>query len=110
MWEMESFRERYPPPWRIERTRSGYRVAANNDTSLPYIYAEEGWAIDQLQQAELPRSASLGHRHCKAAGHACQILTENYIGAVMRKFILPSHPVYKTAPPTSKGLAARNQV
>ena len=56
---MASFRERYPPPWRIERTPSGYRVVASNDMSLLYIYAEEGWALTNSNRLSFPEARAL---------------------------------------------------
>ena len=41
---MDSFRDRYPPPWRPERMAGGYQVIASNGMVLVYIYAEDNWA------------------------------------------------------------------
>lgn len=38
---MPSFRERYPPPWRVEETPSGYRVVCSTGVDLLYVYAED---------------------------------------------------------------------
>lgn len=34
-----SFRERYPPPWRIEAMPGGYKVVSANGFSLAWVYA-----------------------------------------------------------------------
>lgn len=43
-FEMRSFRDRYPPPWRPEQMTAGFRVVASNGMTLVYIYAEDNWA------------------------------------------------------------------
>ena len=37
------FRERFPPPWTVEATPSGYCVRAACGTALAYIYAPSGF-------------------------------------------------------------------
>lgn len=36
-----SIRERYPPPWEIEKIPAGFRVRAANGVALLYIYAPD---------------------------------------------------------------------
>jgi hypothetical protein len=38
----ETFRERYPAPWRIDELSSGYRVVSSNGYTLAWIYSAEG--------------------------------------------------------------------
>ena len=37
-----SFRERYPPPWRVEAMPGGYKVVSANGFTLAWVYALEG--------------------------------------------------------------------
>ena len=39
MTEPRSIRDRFPAPWRAERTPGGYRVLDRNDTPLVHVYA-----------------------------------------------------------------------
>ncbi len=39
-----SFRERYPPPWRIEGIDGGFRIVSSNGFVLAYVYALDGIA------------------------------------------------------------------
>jgi len=41
---MPSFRERYPPPWRVEELSSGWRVVSANGFTLAWIYSVDGIA------------------------------------------------------------------
>jgi hypothetical protein len=34
-----SFRDRYPPPWRVDELSSGYRVVSANGFTLAWIYS-----------------------------------------------------------------------
>ena len=38
----DSFRDRYPPPWRIDQLESGYRVVSSNGVTLAWIYSADG--------------------------------------------------------------------
>lgn len=44
MPESPSIRTRFPPPWRVEKTPSGYRIVSANGRNVAYIY-EEGELI-----------------------------------------------------------------
>ncbi len=59
-----SFRERYPPPWRVEAIPGGYRVVSAGGYTLAYVYALEDGA---------PRAASptsINHREALALAKA----------------------------------------
>ena len=38
---LKSIRERYPPPWALERTPSGFCVCAANGTRLASVFGED---------------------------------------------------------------------
>ena len=38
----DSFRERYPPPWRVDELESGYRVVSSNGFTLAWVYSADG--------------------------------------------------------------------
>jgi hypothetical protein len=40
----DSFRERYPPPWRVDELSGGYRVISSNGFTLAWIYSADGIA------------------------------------------------------------------
>ncbi len=39
---MPSFRERYPPPWRVDEIPGGYRVVSSNGFTVAWIYSLDG--------------------------------------------------------------------
>ena len=39
MTEPRSIRDRFPPPWRVEQTPSGFRILDSKATPLVYVYA-----------------------------------------------------------------------
>ena len=51
---MPSIRERYPPPYRVEKIPApGYRVVSSNGVPLIYVYSErKGLPGHQLTDAE----------------------------------------------------------
>ena len=51
-----SFRERYPPPWRIEETPGGYKVVSANGFTLAWVYSLD----DGQQRAARPNSLRHG--------------------------------------------------
>jgi hypothetical protein len=38
----ETFRDRYPPPWRVDELSSGYRVVSSNGFTLAWVYSADG--------------------------------------------------------------------
>jgi hypothetical protein len=40
----EPFRDRYPPPWRVDELSSGYRVVSSDGFTLAWIYSADGIA------------------------------------------------------------------
>ena len=50
-----SFRERYPPPWRVEAMPGGYKVVSAKGFTLAWVYAVEG-----QQRAASPNSLRHG--------------------------------------------------
>jgi len=65
-----SFRERYPPPWRIEGIDGGYRVVSSNGFALAaYVYA-----LDGIARAANP--TSIGPREALALAKAIAALGE----------------------------------
>lgn len=39
--ETPSIRSRFPAPWRVEKTPSGYRIEALNGKNVAYVYEED---------------------------------------------------------------------
>lgn len=64
-----SFRDRYPPPWRIEGIDGGFRIVSSNDFVLAYVYA-----LDGIARAASP--TSIGPREALALAKAIAALGE----------------------------------
>jgi hypothetical protein len=64
---MDSFRDRYPPPWRVEELPGGYRVVSSNGFTLAWVYSLQGIArsADPLR---------LTHREARAMARAITTL------------------------------------
>jgi len=45
-------RERFPPPWTVEETPSGFVVTSANGVRLAYVYTKPRSAIDGLTVSE----------------------------------------------------------
>ena len=63
----ETFRERYPPPWRVDELSSGYRVVSSNGYTLAWIYSAEG--IERSADPE-----RLTHREARTMAEAIAAL------------------------------------
>lgn len=65
-----SFRERYPPPWRVEELSAGWRVVSSNGFTLAWIYSLDGIArsADPLK---------LTHREAQAMAMAIVALAQH---------------------------------
>ena len=50
------FRDRYPPPWRIEETPGGFKVVSANGFALAWVYSLD----DGQQRAASPNSLRHG--------------------------------------------------
>ena len=61
-----SFRERYPPPWRVEEMAGGFSVVAANGITIAWIYSVD----DGVQRAASPNSL----RHVEALALAKAIV------------------------------------
>ena len=59
----ETFRERYPPPWRVDELSSGYRVVSSNGFTLAWIYSADG-----IERSATPEM--LTHREALAMAKA----------------------------------------
>lgn len=66
-----TFRDRYPPPWRIDAIPGGFSVVSSNGFTLAWIYALEG------QQAAASGSVKLTHREALAMAKAIAGLAED---------------------------------
>ena len=82
-----NFRERYPPPWRVEATAGGFRVLSSNGYSLAFIYALKG-----MQRAAAPGTErqSLGYGNSVAL--SCDQLVQETVN-LMRAAADRSHQV-----------------
>ena len=59
-----TFRDRYPPPWRVDAIPGGFRVVSANGYTLAWVYALEG------QQHAASGSVQLSHREALAMAKA----------------------------------------
>jgi hypothetical protein len=50
-----SFRDRYPPPWSVVETPSGFKIVSSNGFTLVYVYA-----LDGIARSASPLSLSSG--------------------------------------------------
>lgn len=61
MGQPKNFRERYPPPWTVEETPSGYCVKAACGIALAYLYcSSEPWeGVGTTGAAKMTRAEGL---------------------------------------------------
>ena len=52
MSDQRTIRERFPTPWTIEETPSGFAVISANGVRLAYVYTKSRSAIDGLTVGE----------------------------------------------------------
>jgi hypothetical protein len=47
-----SVRDRFPPPWHVERTEGGFLVKARNNRTVAWIYASHSFPWSQYMRWE----------------------------------------------------------
>lgn len=52
MSDQRTIRERFPPPWTIEETPSGFAVISANGVRLAYVYIKTRSAVEGLTVGE----------------------------------------------------------
>lgn len=86
MPEQPSFRQRFPGPWAIEETPSGYKVAAKCGTAIAYVYCY----TDSWQSGATTGTKKLSRAEGLAAAKAIAGLAEGggYIPSLVSSFEL----------------------